>query len=1102
MADKKTYLVGFLTIVILASGIVYINLDDLKIRVDNSQTTFYTLNENNRFVVSGREINSIFDGTSKMNRNRSEIIINTTIEGNITTIIRNTPYLRRALIRDTYTFRGDIKDIEQFPVSHKIEVINGDICGEKGCIYNYQIRDLIYTGETKKLNVNEMSFGRNMKVEWDNNFYYAKIYKYKGQDKGKLTIKYRIKKDYEVFYNRLFDPVSSNTTLYLDLVSSDRYYEHGTICELKANVTNSTGDIISHANLEKDQEDSASYVAWGTHNIANPTYAYNENWNDYLAMSGLFDGWVNVTENVSFSSYYFSANWTNKFEFAGAGTSNYAKGYCWNYTSNSWSGELFSYASPTYFGTFTTEDVIPLECLSDNLLRTKVKLWKINSEVRYYEGKIDFVGYSVCLNIDQVDYGDDFICGNGSVSYNLTTNAVKNKFNDSTTSKNLTIVDGTYDIENANYSSGDWLGAQPYSKAIDENLATYAGCPASGDCTIIENITINQSLSRTWRFKIYSNTSFGGLVDIDCYNYTSGSYVGMYLDSKTGLVTLEETIPDDCVNVDIVRIKTRIFNTGGTQSTNYYEGQVNTTNEFAKAYINFNKYDEIQNAYIDLTGYENTSYPYNAKIYIDDTEVDSIEGTMGSGNWTLTELSNDNTAENLTFYGESTKTRYLKLGQSANVTSAYLDVKSYYLLDYDEDNSQDCSYACDEDWVSTYTVKGGYGMYLYIYNYTSLSYNTVSALGTLGGVTESFLINESNWISGREIKLKYGLALQTSAETYLYETYYIPDSFDISSRNVTIKYEIIEGPPAYSRITEAKIAGLNSTLLDSYIDVGNSGSPNEWTWSGNFTEANGTQTANLNHTLINSYLSSCSPTDGYCNVPILLFSNASGTLEISNIEINYTLSSESTRDISASTIQTYLDSQSSGFHNVPIKISSESNTIIQIDNINITYYGSDNISVTAHFDGDGTYSASNDTQIIKVQYSDFEISLPSLYPSTDLVWMPAGLSSKNVTPWGQTSTIPAYNISHLNYDQNMNISIKLNESLNSCINLTVSSNSSKSSGFILNTSYQDVSTDISLGTYSSMFFWADLYSCNRTAYAYFYPTFYLRGCCKDCVKCS
>ncbi|MEM5802819.1 MAG: DUF2341 domain-containing protein [Candidatus Aenigmatarchaeota archaeon] len=73
--------------------------------------------------------------------------------------------------------------------------------------------------------------------------------------------------------------------------------------------------------------------------------------------------------------------------------------------------------------------------------------------------------------------------------------------------------------------------------------------------------------------------------------------------------------------------------------------------------------------------------------------------------------------------------------------------------------------------------------------------------------------------------------------------------------------------------------------LNPYLDTADSGTPFEWSINGYFNETN---KVDLNATLINNFLSTCSPdSENNCLVPILLHSDREGTIKISEINITY-----------------------------------------------------------------------------------------------------------------------------------------------------------------------------------------------------------------------
>ena len=204
MVDKKILTVGLLIVTLLVS-VIYVQMNAVKIRVDVDKSTFYTQELNvfgepfGAWLVSGREYSSIFDGASKMNRRTSGIVVDSVIDEVAKTVLisRTTPYIRGPVIKESWFFDGNIDDVELFPIYHKVEVFNAS-----GFFYRYEVRDLKYDGPTIKLVDNNMSFGLRMKVEWQDGFRWAWVYK-----TGILKVQYNILSDYEVYEVRLFDPV-------------------------------------------------------------------------------------------------------------------------------------------------------------------------------------------------------------------------------------------------------------------------------------------------------------------------------------------------------------------------------------------------------------------------------------------------------------------------------------------------------------------------------------------------------------------------------------------------------------------------------------------------------------------------------------------------------------------------------------------------------------------------------------------------------------------------------------------------------------------------------------------------------------------------------
>ena len=277
MSETKKIQLGVLLFLLLSSGVLYVVFDkeDLKMRIDNDKSTFYTV-ENSRWVVSGREYNKIYDGTSLMNRDRSSIrvVYDINEDTNIAVIKRYTTYIRGPQIIDTYTYNGNISDKELFPISHTVELINAS-----GYIYQYEVRDLVYSGETIKNVESPQSFGRKMKIEWDDTNYWSTIYK-----SGILKVRFRPESNYEIYSVRLFDP--DVVTLTLDDSAANIIVEMGTNIDIVANITPDTEIVcvdINHPEYGVNYSCALNY----TDIDFNPTYFRTTTFNDSTTFQNL-----------------------------------------------------------------------------------------------------------------------------------------------------------------------------------------------------------------------------------------------------------------------------------------------------------------------------------------------------------------------------------------------------------------------------------------------------------------------------------------------------------------------------------------------------------------------------------------------------------------------------------------------------------------------------------------------------------------------------------------------------------------------------------------------------------------------------------------------
>jgi hypothetical protein len=247
---------------------------------------------------------------------------------------------------------------------------------------------------------------------------------------------------------------------------------------------------------------------------------------------------------------------------------------------------------------------------------------------------------------------------------------------------------------------------------------------------------------------------------------------------------------------------------------------------------------------------------------------------------------------------------------------------------------------------------------------------------------------------------------------------------------------------------------------------------------------------------ISSYLSLCTAdTNGNCNVPIILGSNSSGTFNVSNVNVSYTVYFNPVT-ISAASVQSYLAASSYGYVNVTVKVEANQGNVT-VSGINISYNGTGVLNVTAFWAGNATYPANSTTKNLTLYYSDFAAAFPFGF-MTEPVWLPLTNSSKNVSAYGQTSTVPEYNITGRNYGKNFNLTFRINQTLSACMNMTMGPNAT--SYIPVNTTRQVVLTNISVNQTAGIWLRLNLNNCSSgQSYRNIFTE--IKTCCIDCMAC-
>lgn len=295
-----------------------------------------------------------------------------------------------------------------------------------------------------------------------------------------------------------------------------------------------------------------------------------------------------------------------------------------------------------------------------------------------------------------------------------------------------------------------------------------------------------------------------------------------------------------------------------------------------------------------------------------------------------------------------------------------------------------------------------------------------------------------------------------------------------------------EGIPLFTNFT-------NYFINDPWIKLGSLNGSKDFEFIGVYNQTNTTK--NLS-TEVNDFLSTCTAdSDGFCDMPINVYSATPGFIEISNMSFNYT-DENNPVTINLNLSQTFLNN-SFNYTNLPITFKSSSNGTLVIDDLKFDFRGgNDTFKVLAHTPD---YS-SNQSYNITYYFSDWGFAFPKYVEYLEFI--PRSRDDKNVTPYKQNSFTPIFNITSQSYGaKNFNYSIYINESF-SCVNMTANNYFNKTDGdFLQNSTWVNITEDAAYMSETDIWLWAD-YDCNFTEWRIWQPLISLRACCTDCDVCS
>ena len=354
-------------------------------------------------------------------------------------------------------------------------------------------------------------------------------------------------------------------------------------------------------------------------------------------------------------------------------------------------------------------------------------------------------------------------------------------------------------------------------------------------------------------------------------------------------------------------------------------------------------------------------------------------------------------------------------------------------------------------------------VHIYIFNYTSGAWLLVASYdGVVGGDTSPYDFNQT-W-------------------------------FDINSSNPLqiITKSVQSGGNWFVTYRDGALSWMGFPHNVS-LEVGTIDGVYEWNNTG---ELNSVETTTNFSSSITEFLSTCTAdSDGYCNVQLYVTSDTVGILNITNLEINYSLDYNPIQ-INTSLVQTFLGN-SSGNVDIPLKFESSTSGILEISGINFSYRGGNKTyEIKAH---PPDYSI-NTTYDVTYYYSRWDYDLPTGIKYID--FFPPTPTTVNETPFGQSTIIPIINVTNYAYGgKDFNFSMLLNVT-NDCVNITTSNTSSKLFGTQLeNVTWHEIFANLDYENSQGLWMWADL-GCSYTDWQFWEPYYYFRACCSGCDVCS
>lgn len=789
--------------------------------------------------------------------------------------------------------------------------------------------------------------------------------------------------------------------------------------------------------------------------------------------------------------------------------------YVLNYTMNDTQIELY-YNNTANLGFSTLGSPSPALLLNNT-----------ENDVYYESGstaEIEAINESyMCISIDDHPDYENINCSTDHVSLMFETKAMQWKFNDSSTAKNVSTtgilntsldrfieltgarfnatgfyveINTSDDSEDATSCSGFFDDANGHgcSNATDENWTSYAGAFIGGTNTsyVLENYTVNTNMMAYWTFKYGGQ---GGTINVYYWNTTDWKL----LASETAGTAVNKTvpIPADGISGTTLQINTSVFYTGTPilATSNYYEGEViwenKTTNLTKDINIDIGNDGYVEHKILGYVAQTNASfdYPtndlstenitYNTSFYnvrsVELPRLDNLVVTNARVNLTGYKLSAHELINHTTGYDGAGFSSMFGvnhyLWSKANITEPSRATNlSVWFARVCEPSCAACQYRFDDGtWYIALKENSTVGGQV-----KSLCSKSYSVSEVPVGLGSSMDDNQFDLNCSVEVDATKDYYLVSWIEDLTYGSNTTIDNVceDLTWRVETVIYsDVVSGAWDNFYLNENNAYHAHKIFFeDKYpenvtVNVGEDGTV-EHTHSGSLDS---TIEADLNATYIDQFMNdtdSCPSANVTCNVPIGIGSDLGGIINLSSWNISYSFNPIALNQTAISGWLSEYPGSVNKSLNLTINVTAERG-LIQFDRMNIDFYGSAKYNVSVNFTSRWLY----------VRWSNKTVTRPYTH-TTDILFFSATNSSVNVTPWGQRDSVPFYNITARGYDTAQNISVRVNSSLDSCLNVTASSDSAKANGSQINISYQQFLNNLSFLDNAGIWLWADLNNCS------------------------